>query len=452
MQRCLRGLLLERSPHAKLNLRRTALGAAIVAHIYLIMPQGMASTSDQFGLGAAGLSLGNAAIATPDPAYAAFYNPAAIPQGEKTLGSFSMTNIDWRLQDLNPGYRNQGATLAVETYQASEAESSEGLGFGFKTTIPFGLHVGLSGFMPKEILSVHGNSGEEVSYLKYQDRSKKPEIYLAVARELPLGFSLGLGSYMSLKAKGTFQAGFTDEESRGRLSLETKPVSVPYGGVRWAQVWGQAEVAFGFFYRQSHTTDVGLETQLVGKTDGLFLVPTDVDANLAAFHDPELRRYGVSVAYEQLMVHIAMEESRWGDYKSPTMQIASDDFALADEDDFGGQAPTLRNTQAYKAGLSYDSNIANWDASFRFGYEVHPSAIENKASSPVVDLGRRSVSLGVGVDLSDGDESSLVEGTMIDVGYHYSWLDEETLSSEGGQSYKAGGAVSVLSGGLSHAF
>ena len=98
----------------------------------------MAGALDQFGLGPDGASLGNATIASPNPAYAAYYNPAAVAEQGTNL-SVGLVQVDWDLKDLNSGYRSPSTSLLPpDSYQASRAQSLEA---GFVDSFPPHTHL-----------------------------------------------------------------------------------------------------------------------------------------------------------------------------------------------------------------------------------------------------------------------------------------------------------------------
>lgn len=433
------------------NLQRLWLASLIL--VLLPSLRLVASPIDQFGLGPDGASLGNSNIASPNPAYSAYYNPAGVVEKGSKLG-VGLVRVNWDLKDLNEGYRSSpDAVLPMDNYQASKARNLDAMSFGFQKNLSPNIGFGIAGLVPKEILAINGSSGDEVQYLTYSNRRTKPEIYTALAIQHPTGLAVGIGSYVTLKATGDVQAGVSNEESRGRMNLATKTVVIPHFGMRFRRPVWDGQLSMGVFFRESHTTDVDLDTEFVLAND-TFRLPTEIQSNLAAFHDPRVVRTGVSFQKRDYAISFAYEITDWSDFEPAVLELSGDDLATLTG---GSSIPTqtaFGTSKALKIGLSYVIPSLYKGTTMRVGFEDHSgaSSSEETVRTQVVDVARRTFGLGVGMVLLKGQDKNEGSDLSVDLTFQHSQLRNKTFSTPEGKRFTAGGTIQGFMGGISRAF
>lgn len=413
----------------------------IMAVLALTGTPAFSGAPDQYGLSPRGLATGNADMADADPVYAAFYNPAGVAEKGNRSG-LQMTYVNLNLKDLNAGYQSgSDALLPTDTYRASEQEPLEALGFGLQTGLFPGVGFGIAGMVPREILNMRGLSGEEVQYLQYHHRQKKPEIYFALGLDLPFGFSLGMGAYFTLAARGQVQVGLSDESSRGRLQLSTDPKVIPYGGLAWQGKLFSGTMKVASFYRQGHRSTVEVDSEFVAKTDS-FVLPTSIQSELSAFYDPALWRLGTSYLWSDYAVHLSYERSLWSRYRAPVLLLKGDDIATLTGSEGSGDRVDLSDAEALKFGTTMKHS---WLPGGYVGLGVaqHFAAKSATTQSPVVDVDRQTFSVGFGGDVFDPLSES-GDPMALSFGYQFSQLKDTSFVNAQGQRYVAGGQIHTL--------
>ena len=410
-----------------------------------------ASSIDQFGISPGDLATGNARVASPDPATAAYMNPAGLVSDTKSSTVISAYQSTINLKALKSPSEGD-AILVVDDSSSQISDPLAGASFGYQTKLPFAGYFGLAGSVPEGFLRMYGASGEDPAYLHYNDRARKPEVYTAVAVPLPYGMSIGVGVYMNLSASGVLQVGLEPDESRGRMELRTEPVVVPYGGVRWrGPKFFEGQVALGLFYRKGHTSDVAIDSDLSAGGDS-FRVPASVESNLAAFHDPTIYRAGASYTRGPVAIHSAFELVDWSDYKEPTMVLSGEDITtLTGGNEVTARKP-LKAAENIKLGLSYKPAYL-LNTTFSTGVEKRGSASKDQANNPyLLDPSRTVLGLGMSLDFSSPLAESSQPDSSFDFGFSYTKIDRITYNLGGGRTGKAGGTVHTAVAGVQRTF
>lgn len=414
----------------------------------LVSTSATASTADNYGFSPRSISLGNTSVAGGDESWAAYYNPAVLTDADRPQISFGLIHTNPNLEDLNAGTRQvEGtASLPADTYRASRAESTNTGALGLNLPLlPF-LNFGLAALVPEKLLSMHGSSGNESNYLRYSDRSYKPEIYSAFGIKLPGGLSFGMGAYYSVAAKGNVRIGLSDVDSRGSMELSTEPVTVPYGGLRWQRDMSETgTLAVGLFYRKGYRTDVGLDTELTAGNSS-FKVPAGVGAGLAAFYDPEITRVGMNYSTALGSVAVSVEQQDWSEYRARSMQLRGEDLALINGDWSGDQLVRLRENTVWRAGLEAGLGLPGLQG--RIGYEFHTSPWDDDSVNVSwVDTEKQVWALGAGYSLKN-DSGVGPKKISLDGAWQVTQLKDTSFTNPDGASFRAGGDIHVLTSGV----
>ncbi len=412
---------------------------------------GLGTSVDQFGISPSDLATGNARVASPNPATAAYLNPAGLVSEELSSTSVSIyqSSVELKALDAPP---SSSEILVTDQSLSNIRAPLSGANFGYQTRLPFTGFFGLAGSIPEGFLRMYGGSGKDPAYLHYNERARKPELYVALAVPLPYGVSFGAGVYMNLSAKGVLQVGLEPNESRGRMELRTEPVVIPYGGLRWrGPKFMQGQLALGLFYRKGHTSAVNIDSDLSAGGDS-FRVPAAVESNLAAFHDPTVFRYGASYMQGAVSWHIAYELVDWRDYLEPTMVLRGEDITTLSG---GGQVSPrqpLKSANNIKLGVSYEpSYLLNTE--FSMGFESRGSAIKDQARSPyLLDPRRWTLGAGMSLDFFPATINGEKADSSIDFAFSYTKVEDISYPLGGGKLGAAGGVIHTAVAGLQRRF
>ena len=410
------------------------------------------STSvDQLGISPGDLATGHARVADPSPETAAYLNPAGLVSGHGSASTMSFYQSQIELKRLEVPKNNE-PLLLTDTGVSEVEEPISGVNFGYQSKLGVGGYFGLAGSVPEGFLRMYGGSGEDPSYLHYNDRSRKPELYAALAFPLRYGLSIGLGVYMNLSASGELQVGLEPSESRGRIGLSTEPVIVPYGGFRWVTPeFMEGKLALGVFYRKGQTSDVDLSTDLTaGKSDS-FQVPASIRSSLSAFHDPTIYRGGFAYYVSSVGFHFAYEVVDWSEYEEPTLVLSGEDITTLSGDVVEARRP-LGRANNIKFGVTYEPRYI-LSTTLRAGIERRGSAVKDQDASPyIVDPERTVAGLGVSFNFDSPLTDSGRADTSFDFGYSYTALQRTSYDLNNGRRGSAGGYAHTVIGGFGGSF
>ncbi len=437
-------------------IRRTALARCRVCLIAFAFSSGGAAASvvDTYGLNARSIALGNAAILASDDAFAAHANPAALTNAERTLFSVDYQFTDLQLNDLSPSVDGDASGLASDSYRASQASNLTGNGLGINLPLLDGLHFGLAGYMPSGNFGrIWGSTASDRNYLRYSDRQQRPAIFTALAAKLPYGFSVGAGSYYTLKASGYLQLAFSQQSSAARFTLDMEPILLPYGGIQWQYAFEESVLRFGLSYRSEQSEVSSINSDVAVNLDSASL-PLSLQTSLAPFFDPELYRFAVSWEASQHKLYASSELARWSSYQSPDVSVGGSDIAEFSAVSAQRDATDLRDTYAYRLGYEYSSPLsAVIEGQWRLGFERHTSALgSDRELSSIVDLNRNVLAIGFAVKLLPeffADERS----AKFEITYQRTSLEEQSFQSASttDSRVEAGGSMQTLVGGFQYA-
>ena len=418
---------------------------------------GQASTSDSLGLGVRNLGLGGASGVTDGKAYAAKGNPATLVHYSKIQGSISYFNSNYGLKDSGTISGQNKSKIANDNYKLSEAKGGSNLHFGATFLLSKNLGLGVAGILPAESFAkVHAFTGNESTYLHFNERQQNPEIYTAFGLQLPQNFSLGGGVLYTVKAEGILQMGVSDTDAEARMLVELRPSYVFYGGVLWKKYFDNSGLLLGLNYKDELAATTEINTDIRFDV-GIGTIPFAASSQLVTFYDPAVWSLGSSYQTKKYNLYFGLDYSQWSKYQAPVINLSGKDLDVLN----GGQVTqdpiTLEDTYSFRMGLEWKKL-----ASFKknrlkalLGGEYHTSAVSKKPSSiAVLDSNRRVLSTGFEFVMPPlGD--FIAYPLHIDIGAKWINLEKRTLtvsSSEGEKSAKVGGNVYAVGGGLSVEF
>ncbi len=403
-----------------------------------------ASVFDTYGQSAAGIGLGNSALAGGPSAYAAYTNPAALTASDRSELASSLLVTQFHLQDLPDA---PGGQLPPDSSRESKAQALQGVSLGLNLKLNEQLHFGLAGYMPQGNFGrIRGLSPYQSSYLSYSEQQQKPDIFTAIGIRLSPDWSLGLGAYYSLRADGVLQISLNNKESEGRFDLLMEPVVVPYAGLLWAP--SQQNFKVGLTYRAAQETKSQISSAFAFSTDDA-LLPFEAATSLVPFYDPALLRVGASVHGDQTDLHFSLEQARWSAYKTPLVTLTGNDVAALSQE-LSAENSGLKDTFAYRLGLSHLLPAAgDQSLQFRGGLEYHSSANKTGARSSVVDPARWTLAAGTSWSFAP---DTLGRRLTLDAALQHHQLEAlKTQTAKGTDlRLRAGSSLQTFVGGLSY--
>ncbi len=419
--------------------RRTAAKAALGL---LFSSSAYATVFDTYGQSAGTIAIGNATTAGGTTTFAAYTNPALLINAKKNEISVQATVTQFHLQDIPDA---PGSNLSADKDRPSNADDLTGNSVGMNFTLTEGLHLGIAAYMPAGTFgNIKGVSPYQTTYLRFDEAQGKPAIYSAVGIELPAGFSIGLGAYYSLRAKGVIQIALSADESEGRVDLNMEPVIAPYGGLAWTY----GGYTLGAYYRDAQKTDSKIDAsfQLVNEDSTL---PFNATTSLIPFYDPAMFRFGAAGTFGETQLLFSFEQAAWSRFRTPLVALSGNDVA-AISSEAAHRSANLRDTQAYRLGTIVPLHlIDHHDIDFRAGLEFHTSANRPHTKSPVVDPARQNAALGLVWKLpADSKERRL----GIEAAYQYANLSAVDRESAKGTPIhlEAGHSIQTFVGGLDY--
>ncbi|SMF76620.1 OmpP1/FadL family transporter [Pseudobacteriovorax antillogorgiicola] len=415
-----------------------------VASISLYLDQAKASVVDTYGISPRSVALGNAATAGGDRAYAAYANPASLTNQDGTSVSVGYQLTKLNLKDLNDSSTDDQSGLPRSSYRASQASPLTGTNFGLNLALSPAFHFGVAAYLPSDNFGqLSGSAPNELNYLRFANRQQRPAIYTAFAARWH-SFSIGIGSYYTLRAKGSLDMALNNKASAARFNLDMVPVLTPYGGLQWRQETSSGFWSLGASYRAAQETESKIDTRLaVGATgdDSSLTIPVTLQTRLVPFYDPEIFKLGFALRNGSIGFYTSIEWSRWSGFEAPLVYLDGEDIASLTQTPPGSNL-SLDDTWSYRFGFAYQLTSFS-ELALRLGIEHHESANQSTGQEKVVDLNRTVIAMGAGLKVF---ESSLPEGrsAYLDICAQHSFLDEERLTITGS---KVGGSTDTFLGG-----
>ena len=417
--------------------------------LILTIPLSHASVSSIFGLGGRNMALGGAADLTDGQAYSAKGNPASLVNVDKS--TVSLGYISSSLQLADPATVTASADpLLDDSYDVTQSDNLAGYTFGIGMPLSKRIAFGISGIMPANSFArVHAFTGNETTYLHFNDRKEAPEIYTSLGIRLPLGFSVGAGLLYSAKASGQVQMGLSDTDSQARMMLELQPDFVPMAGAMFQREMLGGEFLVGAAYRdeQAGGSDIKVD---VSVDTGLGTLPFSATSQLVAFYEPAVLSLGVG--YKNMHTggtYLAVERNFWSQYKAPVINIGGDDLLVLTGGANDQYQISLQDSWSYRLGHEFAQKRLSKNVKIapRIGVEYHTSALpDNPSSLAVIDSDRFVANAGMGLNIKR-------VGTLITIPFSVDltakWiaLQDKKLTTIEGDSANVGGDIfSVMAG------
>ncbi len=419
---------------------RTAIKA--IVGLSMISSQAFSNVFDNYGQSAGTIAIGNATSAGGTQAFSAYTNPALLVRAKKNEISVQAIVTQFNLEDLPEA---ADSPLPPDRDRASDADSLKGNSIGMNLTLREGLHVGLAAYMPEGSFGrIKGVSSYQSTYLRFNENQGKPALFTALGIELPAGFSIGLGAYYTLRAKGILQIALTPDESEGRIDLNMQPVVAPYGGLAWTGELGTV----GLVYREAQKTDSKIDSGF-SLTNSTFALPINANTSLVPFYDPGILRFGVATTLHDVEILLSFEQAQWARFKAPLVTLSGNDVAA-----LSALSPAsngnLRDTQAYRIGaiVPFDGPM-DQSLEFRSGLEINKSANRPHTRTSVVDPARQSLAAGLNWQWK-ADEGG--RRLTLETAYQYSRLSRlDRVSARGAAIHLGSGhSLQTFVGGLDY--
>ncbi len=395
--------------------------------------------------------MARANAATDGKVYSSKTNPAGLVLNNNVELALTLNLTSYDLEDID---RNPQGTIASgitrDNYKASEAKSVSQYSIGLTLPLSNKLVFGLSAFMPAEkLLSIYSQTSNESNYLHYNDRSQRPEVYLAGGYELNDHFSIGAGIYLSMKATGVIQMGVSNNDAETRSLIEAKPVLIPYIG----SLYQNNGFLVGLSYRMENEPETALGFQLrQSSTSGS--VNIDAESELVALYDPAQVTLGFGIQKETYESYLSLERIFWSEYKPAIIDLKGDVDTLTN----GGIAENksgFEDTWSIRLGHQFKNLFELFGGKYThlLGLEFHQGASKDGPESiAVIDTNKWGVSTGFELGLNSLG-TFIPKPVVLNFGIQYTSLKKQTFSainkSNQTQSISAGGSILGVAGGFS---
>ena len=357
----------------------------------------LASPADQLGFGSAGAAVGGAAMAEPQGATAAFYNPAlaaARPGFEASLGwryaapRFSVNRIGQRLEAA----RAVDVGVLVPMTLASLGR--------------FGASLAVS--MPDQrLLLTKVVPTDRPRFLMYDNRLQRVSVDAGIAHarqfgEVEVGLGAGASVLTGAAGSGTtfyLRQGGTYSQADAAIDVELPVAMAPLVSVfvRWR------DLSFGALYRGplEFDLDVGIAAEInVGPLSG------DLQTTLESvdFYTPAKIVLGAAWQHESLSLFTALELHHWSGAPPLTARWrTSVDFVGLPVEVPQGEpaAQTLRDVVVPRLGVEKRMALGELSLAIRAGAYVAPTPLRPHSSTILLDADRVGGSLGAGLTIAD---------------------------------------------------
>ena len=422
---------------------RCALKAILSLSIILFSSHAQGTVFDSYGQSAGTMAVGNATTAGGTTVFAAYTNPALLVKAKTNEISVQGMITRFDLQDLPEA---PGSNLPADKDTASSADALKGSSVGMNVTLREGLHLGLAAYMPQGSFGrIKGVSSYQSTYLRYSENQGKPAVYTALGLDLPSGFSIGLGAYYSLRAKGVLQIALSNTESEGRVDLNMEPVIAPYGGLAWS---GNG-LTVAVYYREAQKTDSKIESGF-SLTNQDFSIPFNASTGLVPFYDPAIFRFGIASHYfASAEILFSFEQAQWARFRTALVSLSGNDVASLSAESRGANS-NLRDTQAYRLGVVVPfAGPMDQTMEFRSGLELHTSANRPGTKSSIIDPARQSLAAGLNWQLK---ADAVGRRLALETAFQYSRLSpSDRVSARGAAIHLSQGhSIQTFVGGLNY--
>ena len=363
-----------------------------------------ASISEIMGQGARNKAMGLANGATDASAFSAKTNPAALGKIKKNKfsGGYGFNAMDLSTNghaSSNPSGDNfeNPSGISTDNFGINSSSSLGSVEFGAAFSLGEKLSFGLVGVLPSDtFLKVHAFTGDEITYLHFNDKQQRPQIYASIGHALSPSLSLGAGLYYSLTADGNMQMGLSDQEAQARLFLDVQPLFIPFAGAHLETSLGNGKLLAGTMYRAEQSADTRLIFDIRFGIPGLGTIPFDGESLLIPFYDPAQLSIALGYRRSDYEFHIGSEINYWSGYRPPIIVLMGNIIDLT-ANPIQRTPVVLQDTYSYRLGgeLKNIFSTKSIPLNVRAGLEYHTSALpDNSNNLTVVDSDRFAMALG----------------------------------------------------------
>jgi hypothetical protein len=404
----------------------------------------LAAPADQLGFGSSGQALGNATLAAPTGAAAAFYNPAwaAARPGVEALAGYTYTALRFTVngidQELAPA-RGVSLGLVVPATISSLGR--------------FGLAAAVS--MPDQrILLTRVIPTDRPRFLMYDNRLQCMSIDVALSHlrrfgELEVGLAAGASVLTGAAGDGTTfylrqeaSAAHADATVNVDLPVTFAPLVATF--VRWRQL------SVGLLFRGTLEFDLNVGTSAeinIGALRGdLQTAISGVD-----FYTPAKLGLGAAWDVGELTLYATVEYHRW--HAAPPLTArwtTAVDLIGLPVDIPQGQpaAQRLRDIVVPRVGAEERLALGQARLALRVGAYVAPTPLTSDADAILLDADRFGAGLGLGLTLPDPLEV-LVGPISLDAHLATETVRRRTFASRGSTDLRPDLQIAgyLLSGG-----
>ncbi|MBT3984462.1 MAG: hypothetical protein HOE90_24110 [Bacteriovoracaceae bacterium] len=406
------------------------------------------ATTDMLGADPRSMILGQSNRFSDPGVGAAQGNPAFIARDKKL-------EVSLGLSYARPNLHNADRTNVAQTtsgiksdpYQADKAADLKWTSFSLVIPLSSWLGIGVSGSLPiGHLARMHAFTGHESTYLHYNERQSRPEVFTAISSNLPWGFSMGAGIFHSFLAEGQMQLAASDTDADARMLMELKPSYIPYAGLGYTKEIDQQKLfKMGAFYRAAskEKSEIVIDTSF--NIAGVGTFPLSAGSEMIAYYDPETFAFGASYKSSTFAIHNSVIRSMWSHYKAPVIGLLGKDLSDLTGGKIVQDSITLDDTWSFQLGGEFFNvfNLFGGSVHMASGLEFHESALPDKPTSlAVVDSERYVVNLGSTLRF-ESLGSAIEHPVDFIFGFKYSQYKKENLKAYNSgaqtQSGKIGG-------------
>jgi hypothetical protein len=385
-----------------------------------------ASVADTFGLGSRSAALGGATVGGGSDGYAAWQNPAGLPEGPSRLRlSYGLFYAKADFTDI------RGIVLRNDTFTSDRldrgdvredyrANFGQSLGLALELLPEAGhLTAGLTAYLPLNQVA-YLDTGETFvpEYFMYRARTQRPTFDFALGAEPHTRLSVGLGMRVGFGVTGnanlflqtdTSGAGTAGSSSTARLITSAKPTAAPFAGLLYRSRDPRdpsgasakpLDHTLGLVVRLPVSNEVRIATSTAAAVfGGAPGININFNASSMAYYDPWSFELGGTLrATSWLTTYAQLDYQLWGRYREPALRIGDSECTSVGcgVEIVPTRNPSVSFRHAPTARLGFEADVSDrW--SVRLGGHYRPSI-------------RRGLPVGAG-NLLDPPRGTLALGT-----------------------------------------
>jgi len=390
-----------------------------------IINTSFAYQGEHFGHSAVSRAMNLSQISTSRQDGASFaFNPATVNFVENARFDLSIDAMKLNVDDLRLT-RSQSALSGISTdsFNAGDMDTLYNGMMSFNMRFHPRLSVGAMLYMPVGPMArISAESGNESSYLFYDDRKRVPELNAAASYALTENLNLGIGLHYSFSTEGTIQLAAGQEDADSRLIAEMTPQVRPTIGVtyQFGEVWKtqknmpQKSWTIGAYYLHEDKNEFSFNVDIAASTR-LASIPFQATSDLVAFYRPKTFGLGLSYENDSFGLSTNLEWKQWSNYKAPVIDLKGKDIEDLSSIDPDEKNVRLQDSGNFSVGFQKKNlySLFGYDVDLLSGYRFHQQVKEkNNYTLAVVDNPTHSFSVGQlikAIEISQGKTVNLVQ-------------------------------------------